>query len=781
MAYRGRGNWGGRGRASAAFSNYQPRDDDDDKPSTPLVDKNPHYRTNDIFNGVFKKRVRLLDGAPNSTDGKVINLKFRDPIKQMVAERMREGEGEFVYRLACGHPRVLKKRVSIGFEVDCFVCGNHQSYLALQHEWSHIMFHSFHPAWTMFVEQTTNEYSKLAPGIDKEQLKNFLHLVVNAYDDTRCNSLLGKVYRGAAADIWVRWRRLSDSMGLERKNQDFIAFALSVAIGSETDPTGQYEPLRPIIEWSMDRVKERGPANMLAIVKVALDRCIGAILKNIPPPAPKLPSPPMMPPPPGGAQQPQPQPGGAGMGQQGGQDDDQEPDQDQGDSDCGDPSQDQDKGPDKGPDNQEDGEPDQSPAPPTDMPSAKDLAANGEDLTSAVKQLTDGAQQFDDSAAHPQMSLDDALKDPSSNMAIVLTRYAMGMDEADLQQFDQSLQDGQDADVARSLQQLQNAITDKSPDSQLTDGSKAKVLFIDVAASHIDETSYTTLAPEERRYVDSLRSAFYKVMGQQKAARGNEGQELDVQAAIQYLIETGLDDTDQPQGTGSNQAIFKNITTQQGFAYMILGDMSGSMCGRFPYVAQAFAMLKKALDFPFVTGDMWGFRGTQAVQGRSAPDGEVWLYRYARDCKGYTGMSPVKAGRHFTMFPVECGGITPMNSALTVAARHTLVRVPAGMAKRLFILTDGSPLQTKVTGQVLPEFLLRKYVRDAVNTARQHGVQVYALIIGDEISDEKAKKMFGNERFWKRVASHDPGAVGKALFDLVRDNFTKYLKIHGGG
>lgn len=767
--YGGHGRYGGRGRASTAFSNYQK--DDDDKPDTgPLVDKNPHYRTNDIFNGKFKKKIRLLDApnGPNSTDGQIINLKFRDPIKRRVVGKIRESDGEKVYRLECGHPRVLKKAIQIDSLTDCWVCGNHQSYLALQHEWSHNIFHSFKCAWQLFVEQNAEEYAKLAPGVDVEFLKGFLHLVVNAYDDIRCNSLFGLVYRGAAADIWERWQRLGNAHVGQTKD-NFIAYILNLAVDADIDPDTEFESLRPIVEWSMNRVRGRGPANMLAIVKVALDRCIGALIKKIPPK--QAPPPPQQ-----GASSPSAgQPGQAG-GSSGQQPDPGQQSGQQGGQPQGLEGQNTDG---EGGDTESDIE--QDIPPPTDMPSAKDLKAAGQDLTQALGKLAGGAKPFDSTTDHPKLDAEGMAKDPNAQIAQQMVQYAMGMDQQDLQAFDQVLTGAPDADVAKALQTLQDGMTDKSPDSQLTDGAKAKILFIDVAPSHIEEVSYVTIAAEEQRYVDSLRSAFYKVMGQQKASRGMEGQELDVQMAIQYLIETGFDEEDEALGTGGNQNIFKNLTTQQGFAYLILCDMSGSMHRTFPHVAQAATMLKKALDFPFVTGDLWGFRGAEAVKSRTAPDGEVWLYRYHHRCRGYTGMSPVKFGKGYSMFPVECGGITPMNSALKVSSKHMLVRVPAGMAKRLFILTDGSPLQTKVTGQSLPEFLLRGYVQKEVMAARQHGVQVYALIIGNSIPDDHAKKMFGHPRFWKRVSSYDPGEVGRTLFSLVKDNFTKYLKIHGGG
>ena len=119
-----------------------------------------------------------------------------------------------------------------------------------------------------------------------------------------------------------------------------------------------------------------------------------------------------------------------------------------------------------------------------------------------------------------------------------------------------------------------------------------------------------------------------------------------------------------------------------------------------------------------------------------------------------------------------------MNPAINVTVAHLRKKVPAGMAKRLFLLTDGSPCSTRVTGARMPDWQLRKYVAKEINLARKHGIQVYTLIIGhNAIPDEQCREMFGLPRFWKRVEEREK--TGNVLARLVLDNFQKYIKARG--
>ena len=121
-----------------------------------------------------------------------------------------------------------------------------------------------------------------------------------------------------------------------------------------------------------------------------------------------------------------------------------------------------------------------------------------------------------------------------------------------------------------------------------------------------------------------------------------------------------------------------------------------------------------------------------------------------------------------------------MNSAINVTVSHLWKHVPAGMAKRMFLITDGSPCHTKIGGGGLPTHLLQQFVAKEINLARQHGIQVFTLVIGeDSITDDECKKMFGPTKFWRKTSTTGPNSVDKVLTKIVLENFTRYIKARG--
>jgi hypothetical protein len=379
-----------------------------------------------------------------------------------------------------------------------------------------------------------------------------------------------------------------------------------------------------------------------------------------------------------------------------------------------------------------------------------------------------GAKELDGKEDHP-VPEPSALQNMDSQAVKAMVAQALAQDVGDIVAIDQQLGDAPDPDMQKVLDQLQDGLVEKSKDSQLTSGAKAKILLISVRPEGLRDR--IELDENERFAVNRMRSTFYKAMGRQKAKMSQEGNVVDVPAAIQYFS-----DHQDPE-------VFVGEAVQQGFGYIILSDMSGSMSGSYSQVCHAAEMLKQALNFPFVTGQLWGFRGGESVPGRTADAGEVWLYRYDRACKGYTGATKHSAfmpsQNRFSDFtiPVKCGGLTPMNSAINVTVSHLWKRLPSSMAKRLFILTDGSPCHTKTTGGHLPEWMLQGFVAKEIALARKHGIQVYTVVIGQHaIEDKDCMKMFGPRQFWRKT---ERGEIYKDLSNLVLANFTKYIKARG--
>lgn len=320
-----------------------------------------------------------------------------------------------------------------------------------------------------------------------------------------------------------------------------------------------------------------------------------------------------------------------------------------------------------------------------------------------------------------------------------------------------------DTDMQTAIDNFRDGMTHLSPDSQLMADAKASILFIDVFPDGIKEK--VELSRKDLDAMERTRGVFFRTLGKQRLHKAASGLSIDIDAAIQYSIEP------------NDSEIFEQEKSNQGFAYMTLCDMSGSMNGeRFGQVTRAAEMLKGALRFPFVDGRLWGFRGGEMTKAGVAGS-QCWVYRYNRECDGYVGLGQSERG---VPYPVTCGGLTPMHSAIRVATRFMLSQVSPGMAKHIFLLTDGAPCGRKVSGDALPGYVLQQFVGKEIQWARQRGIQVYALIIDGGISDHESRVMFGPPRFWKSVSSKsNENSVDRVLQSLVIQNFEKYLRSRG--
>ncbi len=783
----------------------------------PRVDKNPFYRTMDIFNGVFNKNIKLSAGKSNATDLHTIFVNFNELKPSKLKEEVKPGKDSehTVYLLECGHEwegknKTVDKQTKaarskvLGQDWGmCGVCGADQIYRGFEHEWQHIIFKSDLAARKIFVEQYADQLLKTAPHVDRSELTGFLHLLVNAFDDIRVNSLWEKIYPGSAYAIWDRWRWFVHRMG-NSVNEDFLSYVFAVAFNMPTNPQGEFEAMRPVIEWATKKVRYRGFGNMLIDIKVVLDRCMGTLLAGIQPPPPPRPQlPPAPPPVPQAVQQNSPPSAGQGVpngpsqsAQQGGQDEEDDQDQQaqggnqssgdpsgtEGDEaqsgGAGDPQEDQrsaqgssdEEGEEGGGGGAEENQPDPKTDQVKQLPAAGSVQASADQRSNALKRLMQNALPLDDKEEHSMPTPEDETAAQASQAMRARMAKILNQDIQDLDALDQMMPTGKvDEDMQNQIDQLRSSIASKSEDSQLTGGAKARITIIDVTRDGKPSGPPVELDEDERFAVQRMRSAFYRTQGRQKAKRSPQGTQVDVQSLIQYKL-----DHQDPN-------VFESDDINQGFAYSVLCDMSGSMHSTFPTVCKAVEMLKQALKFPFVVGNLWGFRGGGHIQGRpDSHDGEVWMYRYARDVNWYTGTVPHRIHPGFNgiaQVDVECDGITPMNSAINVASSHLWRKMPAGMAKRMFLLTDGSPVQTKVSGKQLPEFLLRQFVAKEIRDARKHGIQVYTIVIGQHaIDDDRCLQMFGPRKFWKKVGTD---RVGTVLASLVLQNFSKYLKARG--
>lgn len=756
------------------------------------VDKDPFYRTMDILNGVFNKKIKLKPGKVNRTDLHTIEVNFGELKPSRISKVLREGADadHSVFLLECGHEwegrKITKNGIPKAIGEDygmCGACGADTIYRGFEHEWQHIIFKSDLAAMAIFCDQYAEQLLKQAPNLDKQELTQFIHKVINAFDDIRVNSLWEKVYPGSAMAIWERWRFFVNRM--ENINTSFLAYVFAVGFGIPTNPQGEFEPMRPVIERTMREVKYRGFNKMLLEVRVVLDRCMGALLARMKPKPPQMMQPP--PPPSLNLPPPSPSPGGAGQDQGAGDSGGKpsgEGEQSQGDDNGNDEEDHQDHQDQQGcqkdgsgqegqqdqaqSQDREQGQDNQKPQAQNDLaqvPSAQDVPASDQEREDALTKLMKDPVTLDEKEEHSDPTDDDLEQAMKSQALRAALNKIMHQDIKDIDALGAGQVGQPDADMQAQIDQLLNGIAQKNESSQLTDAARAKVTIIEVTRDGQGD-KILELDPRSKASIQRLRATFLRAMGKQKAKRSSTGTSIDIESLIQYL------------GDHQDPDIFENQDVNQGFAYSVVCDMSGSMRGSFPIVCEAVEMLKQALDFPFVVGTLWGFRGGQPI-GPSTFNitGDVWMYRYAPDVNWYTGTTPFRAfagPNGVFQVPVQCGGITPMNAAINVATGHLWRKMPAGMAKRMFLLTDGSPVHTKVTGARIPEFMLRQFVANEIKKARQHGIEVYTIVIGEHaIDDERCLQMFGQRKFWTRVGRD---RVELSLLSLVLRNFNRYLR-----
>ena len=667
-----------RGGRSSSYST--PTSNTQDREAwEPVCDKNPVYRTHSIFCRVHRYKLQLIEAKQNYTTPHAVHLRVDDPIDQQISEDLGYRNERYIYRMACGHLQKLypSQKGAVGEIRPCHKCGEKQGYWVLHHEHGHHWFDSFNPLIPIFVDQCAEDYSKLAPQVGKESLKQFLMLTVNLFDDLRNNSLLWHVMPGAAEQLDIRWKRLTE----DKKNlceKDFMQFAFAVAL--EVDAKGgEFEPLRPILDWTAKAVRGKAVDNMCYALRVMLDRCIGTLISHIPPDPP------------------------------------QDDAADQGDADD-----------------------DQNAAPggqgtPSGHAGGKSLpnsssaqGASSGDLAQALQQLMQNNNPHDPLEKHHQLTDLDLARDPKArNKAMQIAAAIMGKDLQDTAQMNSIFTQTTDQKSQQQLGQLQKDLAQVHTDSQLSSDAKARILFIDVPPAAIPPDRYVDLSPFDEERVARLQGVFNRIMGQKKLERSRRGPKIDIRAFIRYLTKIGLEDGQALGGSTGNEKMFKKLLPQRGFAYFVLVDMSGSMSSCFQKVAEAAEILKRALDFPFVTGSIWGFQGGYGLnnitgQTREPPPGEVWLFRYHPECMGYEGEVTIKLREGIFPVSVQCNGITPMNSALRVAVKNFIINYPPSVAKQKAAFRTAGRFDQACFGKPLHNFRKVRFRHSGRVVDRRH-------------------------------------------------------------
>jgi hypothetical protein len=253
---------------------------------------------------------------------------------------------------------------------------------------------------------------------------------------------------------------------------------------------------------------------------------------------------------------------------------------------------------------------------------------------------------------------------------------------------------------------------------------------------------------EDRETVNRLKALFHRVMGKKRASLEDSGSEIDVQAFVEAKL------------TGVPVPCFKSETRGRGFKAMVLVDKSSSMNGsKSRQASRACRMLGRALSFPFVDLRVWGFSSRET--------GQADIYRFERGVEEINGAA---SPNH---------GCTPLHVAIRIAVRQM---EKGTEAKHLFVLTDGFPVHSRRDGRSFSTKQLMMFVRDEVQEARQNGIHVTGVLIGDQgyrdeparfdMSPKQMKFMFGPQKFWSRMT---PDRLGSDLVKLVSNNVLEFL------
>lgn len=276
-----------------------------------------------------------------------------------------------------------------------------------------------------------------------------------------------------------------------------------------------------------------------------------------------------------------------------------------------------------------------------------------------------------------------------------------------------------------------NALTE---DDRVRREAFAKVVFHDVGNAGL-----VTISPDDQDTVRRLRATFLKIMGRRTNTLEDTGIEIDVPSLIQRRL------------TGEPIPVFRADKRGRGFRVIVLIDRSLSMRGaRTKAAERACRVVNRALKFPFVDSDVWGFQ--------SWKPGEVNITRFQ------PGSEVFNSGES------QVGGATPIHIAIRVALRQL---EDGSERKHLFVISDGWPVFQACDGSVWDTESLMSFVRTDVMTARSKGIGVTGVLIGRDMSPKGMNYMFGHSNYWRLVSTE---SLGNDLVKLITGAFIEYLR-----
>lgn len=289
---------------------------------------------------------------------------------------------------------------------------------------------------------------------------------------------------------------------------------------------------------------------------------------------------------------------------------------------------------------------------------------------------------------------------------------------------------------------------DQGLDEHVKGRVPAKVVFRDIKSSDVLGITSDPLTPDDLLTIRKLRAMFSQVMGKKRSTLEQAGYQVDVQAAIARRV------------TKLPIPVFRQEIRGRGFEALLLLDRTNSMRGdKQKQSERAARIISRALRYPFVRFDVWGFQ--------SFANGQIDLTRFDSKLDVFTtAKSPL-------------GGLTPLHLAIRCGQEY-LTKSGSGN-KHMFAITDGLPVYYAKDGSELTPRQRLIQARDEVFEARKRGVSVTGAVIGEvtsgslhfELGPKELGFIFGANRYWSQL---DPSVLSQSMVGLVSSSFVEFLQ-----
>jgi hypothetical protein len=648
---------------------------------------------------------------------------------------------------------------------------NPRAYQLTEHELSHILFESDATARAMFEQEYAKKIAQVAQkggvrDLDERVVRKAINFVTGVLDDERVISLWGLLYEGSEAIM--RRMKHDESQPFIGDVHESLMTLLYVTAGGHDVEDGKLDRYHPYMVEALRKVRRRDYFGVLVASKWLITQLVGEIVREsrgLPPPSQGSTSglqgsPDDQNPAQGSEGTPSDQ--GDSDASQGstsglqGSPDDQNPAQgsegtpsDQGDSDASQaPCKDDDQGeqPTSGDQSAEKGTGDAGDEgngqgggvwePPDDASDAglRERSKALDDMVSKLQVPREARKQVEDvtESKFKKRGQDDRARS-MANAAIGTDVKNGGPLEKTLDRSSRRMRDT----VVKARNAARNALTE---DDRTRREAFAKVIFHDVDTSTVKDAHVAVnIPPEDQETIRRLRATFIKVMGRRTNILEDTGIEVDVPSVIQRRL------------TGEPLPVFRTEKQGRGFKALILIDRSSSMAGsRTKSAERACRIVNRALKFPFVKSDVWGFQ--------SWKNGEVDITRFQ------------SGAEIFSSSESEVGGTTPIHTAIRVAIRQL---EEGDERKHLFVISDGWPVFQARDGSLWNTGSLMSFVRMNVNQARSKGIGVTGVLIGRDMNSKGMQFMFGPPKYWRLV---NDKSFGNDLIQLVTKSFVDYLR-----